>query len=388
MDKPADIRDIGMIYLLSNFGLVSVIIFLPLLIKERGISDLEIGYLAVIYSVGLFLSNTIFGKMTDNYGRRPFLLLGLLCSAITVISYVFITSFISFGVIRLLNGVSIGMFPAAIYAITSDRKLPMGKLASWRSLGWAMGSILLGFLGEVLQLDFIFLCSGVLFFLNFIFAIVKDTGGTVDRELFVLSNEHEIQPKYWLVIRKNWKIYVGVILRDGSAGAIWVYFVLFLKFIVGLTTTEIGIIYAVNTMTQTIILRYFGDRGDSKYVFLFGLILSSMTFITFPYTSNFIQVFFAEILMGTSFSLYMIGGLRISQEIGAEIGMVGTATGLYEASGSVSQIIGPILAIIVYSIFQTYTASMYFASAVTITTALCYFVLIQLQKQNNEEIIT
>ena len=54
-------KDLGYLYLGSNVGITAAVFFLPLLLTARNISDLEIGYLAIFYSVALFFSNKVLG---------------------------------------------------------------------------------------------------------------------------------------------------------------------------------------------------------------------------------------------------------------------------------------------------------------------------------------
>lgn len=363
----------------SNIGITAAVFFLPLLMKSRGISDLNIGYIALPYSIALFTANAVFGKLTDSYGRQPFLLVGLVASALTTGSYVFPHTVIQFVIARLLNGLSLGMFPAAIMAIASDRGTPMGELSSWRALGWAIGAIINGVIAEVLMLETAFLVSSGLYLAGFVYAFIRDTGGKVD-QLRQDDNRRDLPPpEYGQVIRSNWPIYLMVILRHGSGASIWIYWTLFLQTDLRLNTTQIGIVLAINTITQTVVMKFFGDRGNAQSMFWLGILLSALSFYSFPLSQDFIQICLTQILLGISFAFFLVGGLRVAEQRGTTLGMVGTATGLFEASFSISQVIGPILAIIVYAQFQTYTSLMYVAGTITIISSVVYGILIKLR---------
>ena len=373
-------KDLGYIYLGSNVGITAAVFFLPLLLTARNISDLEIGYLAIFYSVALFFSNSIFGKLTDSRGRKPFLLLGLLSSSLTTFSYILPDTFFAFALVRFFNGISLGMFPAAILSIASDRGTPMGELSAWRAMGWTLGAFLNGLISDILNIEYAFILGGVLFFGAFIYAIVRDTGGVnYENKIKKVNNEDKPILKYRLVIRTNWKIYLTVMIRHGAGASIWIYWSLFLAKDLGLSNSQIGVVLMINTISQVIVMRYFTDKGDSEKMFALGTFLSSLAFFSFPLTSNFIEICITQVLLGISFAFFLVGGLRTAEVNGNKIGMVGTATGLYQASFSVSQLIGPLLAILIYTRYETYTSIMNIAGFITLGGAILYLILMKLK---------
>jgi MFS family permease len=331
--------------------------------------------LALPYSISLVVANSIFGRLVDSYGRRPFLLTGLLASAITTAFFVFPSTFTVFFVARLLNGLTLGMFPAAIVSIASDRRTPMGVISSWRALGWAIGALLNGLLSILFELKVAFLVGSLLFFVAFVLALIRDTGGkadTINQRNLSISG---VNPNYWTVLRQNWQVYLTIILRHGSGGSIWIYWTLFLKFNLDLNDFQIGVVLATNTVVQTVVMRFFGDRGDPQRMLLWGTLLSALAFVSFPLTTNFFQITLTQILLGVSFSFFRVGGLRTAALRGEQLHMVGTATGLFEASFSISQLVGPVLAIIIFGLFGTYTSIMWVAGIITLGATVFYGVI-------------
>ena len=63
-------QHINLIYWLSNAGSAISFAFLVILLQEKGISKIEIGLLAIPFSLAMIASNTIFGKLSDDRGRR------------------------------------------------------------------------------------------------------------------------------------------------------------------------------------------------------------------------------------------------------------------------------------------------------------------------------
>ena len=96
-------------------------------------------------------------------------------------------------------------------------------------------------------------------------------------------------------------------------------------------------------------------------------------------TSNFIEICVTQVLLGVSFAFFLVGGLRTAEVNGNKIGMVGTATGLFQASFSVSQLIGPSLAIVIYTRYETYTSIMNIAGLITLGGTVLYLILMKLK---------
>lgn len=364
--------DLGMILMFSNIGITAAVFFLPLLFYAKGISDVEIGFLAIPYSIALFLSNSIFGRLTDSFGRKPFLLLGLASSAITTTLYVVPDSFLVFAIIRFLSGFSLGMFPAAIVSLASDHKVQMRHISSWRALGWTIGAVLNGIIADILQIQSAFIMGGLLFALAFVYGLLRDLSVT-QTSTDVETSTKPVQPKYGTVIRHNWPVYLTVIIRHGSGSSIWIYWSLFLQEDLSLNESQIGIVLAINTLVQTLVMRYLGDIGKNpQKMLLLGTFLSAVAFVSFPLSRNFLEISLTQIILGLSFGFFFVGGLRTVEIRGTELGMVGTSTGLFEASFSISQVLGPLIALVVISRFETYTSLMFNAAILTTLLTIWY----------------
>jgi len=365
-DKIQTEFEIGSILSLYNIGITAAVFYLPLLFKERGITDLQIGYLTMIYSVFLFISNTIFGKLTDIKGRRPILLTGLIFGGISIILNILPQNFEFFIILRILNGICLGITPSALIALASDKSVQMGKLSSYRALGWATGALLNGLLAEIFQLELIFVTASIIYLVGFISAL------KIDYNVENLSQERKIKPSYRKIIKLNWAEYLLVIMRHGSGTAIWVYWTLFLKFNLGLNNFQIGVVLAINTVTQFFLMRFISNKGNPKKQFIIGTILSGLVFFLFPFARNFIEISLMQIILGCSFAFFLVGGLRIVEERGRQNQMVGTATGLFESSMAISQIVGPIIAIIVFNKYQSFTSIMFIASLISYIGVIIY----------------
>lgn len=363
-------KDLPAIYFFSNSGIVIIFSYLVLLLQKKGISETEIGLLAAVFSFFLMISNTIFGRMSDVVGRRPFLLIGLVTSSITTVAYILPDTIWTFAIVRIFNGISIGIFPASIIGTASDKNIKVGRLTAFGSIGWAVGGLIGGFVGEYYNLKIAFIIGGFFYFVAFLIVFFLDTGSKTTK----LGIETAIvKPDYVRVIRQNWTIYLAFILRHGTANAIWIFWALFLIDELGINLRQLGIVQATNMGTQFIIMGLIGDKYNPKKMFVLGGFVSAIAFWSFTIMSGFPQIVISQVILGASWTFFYLGALRSVEANGKKDNSVATGTGLLGACQSISMLIGPFLAIIFYEISKTYTLSMKFSAIVTTITTLLFF---------------
>lgn len=131
---------------------------LPLVGRELGASALEIGGLFSIFALMLVIIRPLVGHGLDRFGRRPFLIAGLLGYALANAGYALTTELWGLYAARLAQGLGSGLMWLAAYAIVADlapadrRGGGYGQIEEVASRGGIVGTfigfILLGFVGE------------------------------------------------------------------------------------------------------------------------------------------------------------------------------------------------------------------------------------------------
>ena len=138
-------------------GLIIVYPLLPFYATRLGANAAMVGALVAAFSVAQLISAPAWGKMSDHYGRRPAILVGLLISAAAYVIFAFAGSiwllFLS-RIIQGLGGGTIGVVQAYVADISEgkDRAKALGWLSAVTSLGAvvgpAIGSLLVRFGGH------------------------------------------------------------------------------------------------------------------------------------------------------------------------------------------------------------------------------------------------
>ncbi len=127
---------------LLGFGIVLPL--LPLYAKDFGVSGAQIGILLASFSAMQFLFAPVWGRLSDRYGRRPLLMLGLAGSVASYTLFAFATSYSMLLWSRVAAGVfgaTIGTAQAYIADVTghADRGKQMALIGAAFGVGFTIG---------------------------------------------------------------------------------------------------------------------------------------------------------------------------------------------------------------------------------------------------------
>ena len=128
------LRRLRLSVLLVSLPFGMIVLGLPLIARELGASALVIGGLLSVSALILVLVQPIVGLGLDRYGRRPFLIVGLLAYALSSAIFALASGITGLFLAQLTQGIGAGLFWLAVLTITSD-------LASDDSLGESFGGV-------------------------------------------------------------------------------------------------------------------------------------------------------------------------------------------------------------------------------------------------------
>lgn len=155
----------AMFVYMIGFGIIMPVT--PFYSKSLGASALDLGLLMASYSLMQFLFAPLWGRLSDRFGRKPIITVGLVGLGLSFILFGLSTSLWMLFASRILGGVlSSGIFPASLAYIADvttkkERGQAMGLLGAASGLGIIFGPAVSGFLAE-LGLSIPFYAAGVL----------------------------------------------------------------------------------------------------------------------------------------------------------------------------------------------------------------------------------
>jgi len=117
--------------------------------KILHITEFQIGVIVAIFSLIQFIFNPVLGKLSDQVGRRPIIMITLFITGISYLMFSFANSFWILFLSRLIagfGGSNIGVAQAYIADITekSDRSKGMGLIGAAFGLGFTFGPLIGG----------------------------------------------------------------------------------------------------------------------------------------------------------------------------------------------------------------------------------------------------
>ena len=115
-------------------------VFYGSLVDRYGFSPLQLGLLSTVFNLVGAVSSIPFGRLSDRYGRRPFLKASWMMGTITVLGFLASRSLKMFLLFNVTNALDMSFFLSAWMAFVSEKAPPgelstvMGKLDSYSRL--------------------------------------------------------------------------------------------------------------------------------------------------------------------------------------------------------------------------------------------------------------
>jgi multidrug resistance protein len=238
-------------------GLVLVIPLLPFYAERMGATGAQIGVLIGAFSAAQLVSGPWWGRLSDHYGRRPMLLVGLGASAAAYVVFAFATSYwllLASRIVQGLGGGTVGVVQAYVTDLTppNDRAKTLGWLSAATSLGVVVGPGLGSFLIQAFGNTAPGLAAATVAFVNMIFAWQ------------FLRESHELRGSATGVKAAALPLAVVMkVLREPRSAAsrlIWTY------------TIAIGAFYGMPAVFTLLLARHFGitERTIGYFFMWFG----------------------------------------------------------------------------------------------------------------------
>lgn len=356
-NKSAAVRFIFITMLIDVIGLGIIIPVIPKLLLE--LSGLDIseaaligGWLSFAYAITQFIFAPIIGNLSDQFGRRPIILLSLLFFAI---DYVFLAiaptiAWLFVGrIIAGFTGASISTASAYIADISTkeNKTKNFGMIGAAFGIGFIIGPVLGGFLGQYGS-RVPFIASAVLCLINFIYGyfILPESLPLEKRRKFDWKIANPIgsilrlkkYPKIILLVLAVFLMYVGHNAIHGN----WNYFVMY-RFnwderMIGISMGTIGLLVAI---VQGGLIRWINPKLGNKKSIVLGLTLTTLSFLLFAVANK-------EWMMFAFLIPYCLGGIAgpALQAIITEFvpdNEQGQIQGTLSSINSATAIVGPLL---------------------------------------------
>jgi len=309
-------------------------VFIPLLAQELGASFWEIGLIVAIFGLAKMVSSFLFGRMSDLLGNRKFFVaIGLLASSVGFFMHVFMDSVPAIFAVRFAAAFAMGIFSFPMIAYISKLehyKEAIGKYSGVTAFGWFLGNILAAL---ILSYFYIFILSGVFFFLAFL----------VSRELPDDWDVAMVVPRFPVkMVKKNLPIYLSFFFRHIGFHAMWPMLTVYMMTL-GADKFWIAAIFSLNGLFQLFTMDWAGKfsvKHDEANVIRAGLVFGLLAMALLFVITDFFYIAFVMVLVSVAWGFLWVGSLIYLTERNAE---KSTSTGILGSFEALATVIGPIL---------------------------------------------
>jgi MFS family permease len=278
----------------------TIYMVLPLYFQQFGVNKAGTGVLISIGTFAGILSGVVAGKFSDNYGRKPFLLLGTALYSVVFFLFAYVPgSFDIFFILRLIEGLGYYIIPVVIVSMAADifpakeRGRAMALYGMSSGAGQLIGPLTAGYLISAGSYTTYFLfCGGfVVLSLFIMFFFVKET-----------LNKEKLKPKAEgskMSLGESVHHFLGQVKGLGFVVLIFLLailfyrvgytmvdplFTLYLKEVLKLNISESSYVYALKaicTLAAAPVAGYFNDKVGRKPVFMIGMGLTVLTMFSY-----------------------------------------------------------------------------------------------------------
>ncbi|MFO7837414.1 MAG: MFS transporter [Candidatus Thorarchaeota archaeon] len=330
------------VQIMAGAAVISAVTYVPILAREHlGANEFFVTLLVGGYATATFVSSYLFGRAGDIHGRRFVLRIGLLLSALSFGLLLLSSSPEALFVIRVTNGFCYGMYPGALAAYAHESDMLMGRFATFGALGWGAGMVLTGLAGSF-NIYYAFGLSSLFYMVAFATAMTLPPIEHIEMDVPLLP---------FNTLKKNFPVYLAVLIRHSSASAVWTLWPLFLHDLGG-DVFMIGIIQATNSVSQAIFMAAITQRIGYEKLVMMGLLASAAAFAWFALVTDILHMIPAQVMLGFSWACLYVGALRYVTD---QTNEKSTASGLLQSMMSISGVIGPVIATVLYLKWPSYT---------------------------------
>ena len=356
-NKKAAVNFIFITILLDVIGFGIIIPVLPQLLAEMKSIDINEaskygGYLLFAFAIAQFLFSPVMGNLSDQYGRRPVLLLSLFGFGIDYLILAFAPTYFWLLIGRIIAGITGASFTTAsayIADISSDedRSKNFGMIGAAFGMGFIIGPLLGGLLGSI-GVRVPFYSAAILTFINFLYGyfILPESLSLENRRRFDWKRANPVGTLIQLSKYKEIGVlliaYVFLYIGHHAVQSNWTYFTMYRfewsEFLVGVSLAFVG---ALVGGVQAVLSQKSANRfGVQKSVY-YGIALYAIGLFLFAFASS-SWMMFAFLIP------YCLGGIAMPNLQSFMVSKVpaneqGELQGGLTSLASVTTIFGPIM---------------------------------------------
>jgi MFS family permease len=341
----------------TGYGIVVPI--LPTYVLSLGASDYDLALIFSAFAIVQLITTIPFGLLSDRYGRKRFMLAGMILLAASFLVYPFAKNVLALVACRAVQGLAASATWSSALALVadtypgSDKGEKLGTASVAIGLGSIAGPVVGGFLGGIsFGLPFFIIGSVALAAFLYMFTRLR----------LARKGAAEASIPYRKMLSQAIRIRnVLVVVFVNSMIAIFFGFVEplmppYLHGVFNMSSLEIGLIFGVAFLTFAVFQPIVGRLSDMygrKIFILIGLLALCILTPIIPYTSSVPLLFLILGISGIfwAFAFAPLMPLAVDSLRSKNMESFGTASGLFNIAYNMGYSVGPVLGVLITSYF-------------------------------------
>jgi MFS family permease len=338
---------------ISSLGLGILSPILPAYVDQFAASSTVLGLVFGAYSASRTLFMVPVGKLADRFGRKTFIITGLVLFAAVSPLYIYAATTVQLILVRMVQGLAAAMLlPVAMsyigdLAAKGKEGLIMGTFTSAFFAGLGFGPLIGGFLRDHYSMRAAFLSMGILSLSALL--ITAFTLPSSETRASGFGRKDHMDPGAGgaggdpTTIKLS-ALFLFRFTRALGIGFTWVLLPLYAVTTLGLSSFQVGILLSVNTFLTTLLqsaMGHLSDRFGHLWAITFGSLIGAAAISSIAWISSFEGLVVLSLMLGLAGALIVPAGSALAVEIGRVRGM-GSVMGIYATSLSLGTMIGPI----------------------------------------------
>jgi len=332
-------------------GVGIVVPLLPVYASDLGATGIYVGMIFASFSISRTFLLPLFGRLSDQKGRKPFIVAGLAAYTLISIAFVFSENIETLIILRFIQGAASAMIMPVVQAYVGEitpagsEGYAMGLFNLSMFLSLSLGPLMGGGIKDIWSLDAAFICMGLLSGIGLLLCIffLPETS----REK-VKNKQNKIIP--WLNFFKDKEMVSIFIFRYAyiaCIGVIWCFLPVFADTEFGLSSSLIGVLVMLGVFVSGLLqlpMGYIADRADKRMMIVLGGILSTIGMILPYWASSFYDLVIAVSIFGVGGGISMPAIMAYAVIKGDEKKAMGSVMSIMTVAHSLGMLTGSMTA--------------------------------------------
>jgi DHA1 family multidrug resistance protein-like MFS transporter len=340
-NRPFIVVWLALLISLAGIGMVSPL--LPKFAEDMGASGI---WIALIFS-GFALTEVplmpFVGRLSDRFGRKLFLCLGLLVFAIAAGGYYWSPGYHEMFLFRLVAGVGAAMVIPTAYAYVGDLA-PRGQEGRYMGIfnialviGFGSGPTLGGLAYDAFGLSATFVSMGILSVVGFLMVLVLLPP---TRPSSVVRSSSPSTGFFTALVKDNTvrAVITFQIVEGLTYGAVFTFLPIFMTNVRGTTLAQVGLVLSARQVFNGVFALpsgWLADRLNRALLVTVGLTALAIGILFTPLVGGFVALLGLFTLIGVSESIALPAGNAITVDRGRALGM-GSVMGMFVMAHSLA----------------------------------------------------